>query len=262
MPSRRAVIALPFCGLPLLKAQQSGLSTLIKGSRIADGTGAALREGDVRVSGDRIAEIGKLTTQPGDRLIDGRGLALAPGFIDLHNHSTAIDRDPSAATQVSQGITTVLLGQDGSSPWPIKEWLDARREHPAALNLQLMAGHATIRRKVMGDDYKRTATAEEIAAMAKLVDTAMTDGAVGLSSGLEYEVGSYSNLSELVEMARAAAPAGAFTFPTSATRATRRWTRSVRSLPSRSAAFFPWGSPISSSVRKPCGASRSRWWIL
>lgn len=208
MPSRRSVIALPLCGLPFLRGQQSGPSTLITGARIADGTGAALRDGDVRVSGDRIAEIGKLTTRPGDRVIDGRGLVLAPGFIDLHNHSTAIDRDPSATTQVSQGITTVLLGQDGSSPWPIKEWLDARREHPAALNLQVMAGHATIRRRVMGDDYKRAATANEIAAMAKLVDTAMSDGAVGLSSGLEYEVGSYSNLAELVEMARAAGARG------------------------------------------------------
>src|SRR5689334_6203719 len=80
MPSRRAVIALPLCGLPLL-AQQSGPATLITGARIADGSGAALRDVDVRVAGDRIIDIGKLASRAGDRVIDGRGLVLAPGFI-------------------------------------------------------------------------------------------------------------------------------------------------------------------------------------
>ncbi|HEY2017276.1 MAG TPA: D-aminoacylase, partial [Bryobacteraceae bacterium] len=207
MPSRRVVLGLPLCGLlllPLLEPQQPTASTLITGATIADGTGSPLRDGDVRVTGDRIAELGKLSPRTGERVIDGRGLVLAPGFIDLHNHSTAIDKEPVATTQVSQGLTTILVGQDGSSPWPIKDYLEDRRAHPAALNLQVMAGHATIRRKVMGDDYKRVATAEEIAAMAKLVDAAMSEGAVGLSSGLEYEVGSYSNSPELIEMARAA----------------------------------------------------------
>lgn len=188
-----------FVLLPVLNAQ-----VLITGARIADGTGAPLQDGDVRVAGDRITEIGKLRAKAGERVIDGRGLVLTPGFIDLHNHSTALDKQPTAPTQVSQGITTVLLGQDGSSPWPVGEYLKARREHPAALNLQVLAGHATIRRQVMGADYKRAATASEIAAMAKLVEHAMAEGAAGLSSGLEYEVGSYSKPEELEAMAAAA----------------------------------------------------------
>ena len=191
---------------------QNSTAVLITGARVADGTGVPLVGEDVRVQGDRIVAIGKLRREAGERVIDARGLVLAPGFIDLHNHSTAIDKDPAAATQVSQGITTILLGQDGNSPWPAGAWLQQRRDHPAALNLQLMAGHATIRRQVMGDDYKRAANSDEIRKMAQLVDQAMREGAVGFSSGLEYEVGSYSTTAELVAMATAAARHGGVYF--------------------------------------------------
>ncbi|MGI8990731.1 MAG: N-acyl-D-amino-acid deacylase family protein [Bryobacteraceae bacterium] len=191
-----------------LHAQSQSAAILIAGARIADGTGAPLRQADVRIQGDRIVEIGKLKSHPGEQAIDAKGLVLAPGFIDLHNHSQALDKDPGAASQVSQGITTVLLGQDGGSPWPLSDYLTQRREHPAALNLQSMVGHATVRRKVMGDDYRRVATPDEIEKMVRLVDEAMRQGAVGLSSGLEYEVGSYSATEEVIAMARAAAKHG------------------------------------------------------
>jgi N-acyl-D-amino-acid deacylase len=186
----------------LLLSQQPVPSVLIQGARVADGTGSPLIDADVRIEGERITEIGKMAPKPGERVIDAKGLVLAPGFIDLHNHSIGIDKDPLAATQVSQGITTILLGQDGSSPWPIKDWLEARRKEPTALNLQVLVGHATIRKEVMGEDYKRTATPEEIASMAMLVDRGLDDGAFGVSSGLEYEVGSYSNLQEMAMVAR------------------------------------------------------------
>ena len=139
-------------------------------------------------------------------VIDGTGFVLAPGFIDAHNHSTdGLDADPEAVTQVSQGITTVLLGQDGSSPFPLRDYLARRRAAPATLNVALLAGHATIRRQVMGDDFRRAATAAEIAQMEALVDQEMRDGAIGLSSGLEYEVGSYASTEEVVALARVAA---------------------------------------------------------
>ena len=129
----------------------------------------------------------------GERTIDGTGLVLAPGFIDAHNHSTdGLDGDPDAVTQVSQGITTVLLGQDGSSPFPLRDYLARRRAAPAQSTSPLLVGHATIRRQVMGDDFRRAATAAEVAKMEALVDQEMRDGAIGLSSGLEYEVGSYA----------------------------------------------------------------------
>ena len=89
-------------------------------------------------------------------------------------------------------------------------WLDARRKNPSSLNLALMVGHATIRQQVMGKDFKRPATDGEVARMSQLVDQAMREGAVGLSSGLEYEVGSYSTTDEVVAMSRAAAKQGGF----------------------------------------------------
>ena len=70
----------------------------------------------------------------------------------MHNHSTeGLDTDPLAETQISQGITTVILGPDGDSPWPIGAWLDTRRKNPASLNVATLFGHATVRSKVMGD---------------------------------------------------------------------------------------------------------------
>ena len=197
----------------LLLASAAGLSEslLISGARVADGTGRAISKKDVRIRGDRIVAVGRLTRQKGEEIVRGDGLVLAPGFIDIHNHSTGgLATDPLAATQVSQGITTLVVGADGESPWPISDYLAARRQAPAAVNVLALVGHATVREMVMGKDYKRPATAEEAARMAGLVAQAMREGAVGLSSGLEYEVGSYSETPELVEMSRAAAAAGGF----------------------------------------------------
>jgi N-acyl-D-aspartate/D-glutamate deacylase/CubicO group peptidase (beta-lactamase class C family) len=183
----------------------------IRGAQVADGSGGPLQRVDVRFDGDTIREIGTVTPQTEDRVIDGTGLVLAPGFIDAHNHSTeGLDTDPGARTQVSQGITTVLLGQDGSSPLPIGEYLDRRRTSPAAVNAALLVGHASVRRRVMGDDFRRQATRHEIARMEALVDEGMRQGAVGLSSGLEYEVGSYAATDEVVALARVAGKHGGF----------------------------------------------------
>jgi len=183
----------------------------IRGAQVADGTGGPLQRVDVRFDGDTIREVGAVTPQPEDRVIDGTGLVLAPGFIDAHNHSTeGLDADPGARTQVSQGITTVLLGQDGSSPLPIGDYLERRRTSPAAVNAALLVGHATVRRRVMGDDFRREATRPEIGKMEALVDEAMRQGAIGLSSGLEYEVGSYASTDEVVALARVAGKHGGF----------------------------------------------------
>jgi N-acyl-D-amino-acid deacylase len=187
-------------------AQQPPAATVIINAQIANGTGKPLRKASVRIVGDRIAQVGNFKPKKGERTIDATGLVLAPGFIDIHNHSTeGLDNDPLAETQIAQGITTVVLGADGDSPWPIGPWLDSRRKSPASLNVALMVGHATIRGQVMQKDFKRVATPAEIDKMSQLVDQAMRDGAIGLSSGLEYEVGSYSNTDEVVEMSRAAA---------------------------------------------------------
>jgi len=180
--------------------------TVIINARVADGTGNPLRKTNVRIAGERIVRIGDFKAERNDRIIDAKGLVLSPGFIDIHNHSTdGLESDPLAETQIAQGITSIVVGADGDSPWPILPWLDALRKNPAAVNVAAMAGHATIREQVMGKDFKRHATAEEMAQMAKLAEQAIEEGAIGLSSGLEYEVGSYSSTDELVLMATAAA---------------------------------------------------------
>ena len=140
-------------------------------------------------------------------MIRGDGLVLAPGFIDVHNHSTrGLVKDPAAETQVSQGHhDRSSSGPDGDSPWPIGSWLAEREKAPAAVNVMTMVGHETVRSLVLGKDFRRVATPEEVGKMAALVEQGMKEGALGLSSGLEYDVGSYASTDELVELGKAAA---------------------------------------------------------
>jgi N-acyl-D-amino-acid deacylase len=185
--------------------------TVIINAQVADGTGASLKAVNVRIVADRIARVGRFEPTQSDHVIDAKGLVLAPGFIDIHNHSAeGLPTDPLAETQIAQGITTVILGPDGFSPWPIGTWLADRRKEPAALNLALMVGHATVRKQVMGEDYKRAAKPGEVEQMVHLVEDAMHEGAIGLSSGLEYEIANYSTTDEVVALASASARAGGF----------------------------------------------------
>ena len=197
------------CAAP--KEQPSARSTVIVNAQVADGTGAALRTANVRIVGDRIERIGAFEPQSNETVIDARGLVLAPGFIDMHNHSDeALEKQPLAQSQIAQGITSIVLGLDGYSPYPIGPWLEARRRDPAALNLTVVVGHASIREQVMQKDFRRAATAAEVERMVQLVDEAMRQGAVGISSGVEYDVASYSTTDELIAVARASARHGGF----------------------------------------------------
>ncbi len=202
-----AIVAAGLLAMPMLAQEKSKpRSFVIVGAMVADGTGRPLRKANVRVRGDKIVDVGRFDPKKREPTVDGEGLVLAPGFIDPHNHSTeGLEAEPQALSQVSQGITTVLLGQDGESPWPIAEYLDARRREPPAVNVAMLVGHGIVRQKVLGDDFRRAARPEEIVEMEKLVEQAMREGAVGLSSGLEYEVGSYATTEEVVALARVAA---------------------------------------------------------
>ncbi len=211
-----AILAVGLLGAAFASAQDSSRSaaadsTMIVNAQLADGSGAPLKQNSVRIRGDRIVQIGNFKPQPGEHVIDARGLVLAPGFIDIHNHSDrGISKDPLAETQISQGITTAILGPDGDSPWPIADWIVERRKNPAALNLAVMVGHATVRELVLGRDYQRTATVAEIARMTALVEQGMREGAIGLSSGLEYDIASYAGTDEVIAMAKIAAKHGGF----------------------------------------------------
>ena len=121
---------------PAPRAQTASRAWTIVGGQLADGSGGQLRRADVRIAGARIVAVGRVAPRPDDVVIDAHGLVVAPGFIDIHNHSSGeLANDPAAETQVAQGITTVVLGPDGSSPWPIGEYLAERRQHPAAVNV-------------------------------------------------------------------------------------------------------------------------------
>ena len=188
------------------RSQDKSSSTVIINAQVADGTGAPLQRVSVRISGDRIVTIGNFKPAKDDQIIDAKGLVLSPGFIDIHNHSIeGLEKDPLAESQIAQGITTVILGPDGDSPWPIGPWLDTRRKNSASLNLAVLVGHATVREQVLGKDYQRASTPAEIDKMIQLVNQGMREGAIGLSSGLEYDMGTYSTTDEVVALASAAA---------------------------------------------------------
>jgi len=192
-----------------LHSQQKPTSLLILNAQIADGTGAPLYQANVRIAAGHIIGIGALRPEKNEPTLDAKGLVLAPGFIDIHNHSEeGLASDPLAETQIAQGITSLVVGADGESPWPLIQWIRERQQNLPALNIATFAGHATIREQAMGKDFKRIAKHTEIFQMQQFMGLAMNQQALGLSSGLEYEVGSYSNTDELVALARVAAERG------------------------------------------------------
>ena len=185
----------------------------IVGATLIDGSGrGAITDSVVLLKNDTIVAAGKrsqVQVPSGARMIDAAGLVVAPGFIDAHNHSDrGFSSDPSAASQVSQGITTVVVGQDGGSPFPVGEFLQDLDKNPIALNVLTFVGHATVRERVMGEDTNRLARPEEIEKMRQLVEQAMREGAMGLSSGLEYETGKPASTEEVVALAKVAGAHG------------------------------------------------------
>ena len=190
-------------------AELQSQSVLIQGASVIDGTGAPARIADVRIADGRITGVGNLAPQPSDRAVDGRGLVLAPGFIDTHSHHDGgifTRRDALAA--VSQGITTIVAGQDGGSRVPLREFFSRLDTQAVAVNVASYVGHGTIRRRIMGDDYKRVATPAEVDRMRALLREEMDAGALGLSTGLEYDPGIFSAPDEVLELAKVAGAAG------------------------------------------------------
>lgn len=203
------VLILAPLGVATGQSKPGAKSRVIVGATIVDGSGRKAFVANVRIVGDRIENVGRFATRADEEVIQAPGLVVAPGFIDVHNHSDgALASEPALASQVSQGITTLAVGPDGGSPWPIADYLAKRQAQPAAVNVLTFVGHATVRLQVMGKDYNRAATEKEIADMAKLVEQGMREGAAGLSSGLEYDVGHPSTTEEVIELARAAARHG------------------------------------------------------
>lgn len=185
------------------------VSVLITNASIVDGTGAPAIMGSVRMLGDTIVGMGDLTPAKGEQLIDAGGLTLAPGFIDTHSHhDRGLQENLDSLAMVTQGITTIVVGQDGGHQLPIANFFETYETSPAAVNIATYVGHNTIRAAVMGDDNKRVATEAEVEAMRVLLAEEMSSGALGFSSGLEYEPGLYSKKAEVLTLAKEAAKLG------------------------------------------------------
>ncbi|MBM23380.1 MAG: aminoacylase [Gammaproteobacteria bacterium] len=176
-------------------------SFLIINARIIDGSGGPSRFESVRVNGNEIQALGQLKPQSGETIIDGTGLILSPGFIDTHSHHDGHIFDmPDALSAVSQGITTIVVGMDGGSEVPLSNFFNKLENDPVAINIASYSGHNSLRSIAMGKDYKRPSTQIELRSMADLLKQDMEDGALGLSTGLEYDPGLYSETDEVVDL--------------------------------------------------------------
>lgn len=179
---------------------------LIKNVKVIDGTGTPARSASVRIEGNRIKEIGDLKPLGGEAIIDGMGKVLAPGFIDSHSHhDRSLQKKPEALAAVSQGITTIVAGQDGSSLF-IDEIKTALKHKPIAVNMATYTGHTTLRKKIMGvAELNRPATQEELEKMKVILRDELKKGSLGLSTGLEYEAAFFSNRDEVLQLAKVTA---------------------------------------------------------
>jgi N-acyl-D-amino-acid deacylase len=181
---------------------------LIKNVNIIDGTGLSPYPANLRIVNNRISDIGELTAFPNETVTDGNGKSLAPGFIDSHSHhGSGLTDDPSGVAVTSQGITTIIVGQDGGST-PIESIINSIKESPKSVNIASYTGHASLREMVMKNDLYRNATKYEIDSMKVILNKEMNKGSLGLSTGLEYEAAFYSNRDEVVELSKLAANNG------------------------------------------------------
>lgn len=189
-------------------AQNPEYDIWISGGRIVDGTGAPWFVGDVGIQGDTVRYVGPSRPVTAKLRIDARGRTVTPGFIDTHSHGRrGVFEVPSAENQIRQGVTSILEGPDGSSPWPVGEYLTRFSKVPATTNFGLLVGQGTIRERVVGLQ-DRKATPEEIGRMRDMVRQAMREGAFGMSTGLFYLPGSFTPTEELIELARVAGEMG------------------------------------------------------
>lgn len=192
-----------FLFLPLsIFSQQPGCDILINNGKIIDGTGNNWYYGSVAVKDGKIIAVGRQLNYTAKKTIDATGLVIAPGFIDVHTHLEGDEaREPTAKSFIYDGVTTCITGNCGSSETNIGKylaWIDSLK---LSINVASLIGHNDVRKAVMGR-ANRDATPEEMKKMESLVEKAMKDGAVGMSTGLIYIPGTYTKTPEIVDLAK------------------------------------------------------------
>lgn len=198
--------------LKTAKPKSAKVDTLIRGGSVIDGTGSPATTADVGITGDRITFVGDAATAKvqADRVIDAAGLIVAPGFIDPHTHADEDLFDPRRNANLpflTQGVTTVFIGSDGRSRIPLGKALQQLQTQGIGTNVASFVGHNAVRQAVMGS-VDAAPTVEQLAKMKDLVRQGMSEGAIGLSTGLYYAPGSYAKTEEVIELAKIAAEFG------------------------------------------------------
>jgi N-acyl-D-amino-acid deacylase len=221
----------------LTNKTESTADYLLVGGTVYDGTGAPGLQADIAITGDKITAVspGQSGAIQAGKRVDISGKAVAPGFIDIHTHSDlSVLINPLMESSIHQGVTTEVMGNCGMAAGVITEsaafalerrWMERGGAKPSwtsfggflgvvqemgvAINVCSLTGHGSIRKSVVGMD-NRPPTDAEFEAMKKIVADSMADGAVGLSTGLEYLPGGYADIDEIAPLAKIAHEAGGF----------------------------------------------------
>jgi N-acyl-D-amino-acid deacylase len=227
------LLALMLCVVALACAPpaEEGFDVVLSGGTIYDGSGEPGRVADVGIRGDRIAEIGDLSSAPAARTIDASGLAVAPGFINMLSWSTeSLLHDGRSLGEIQQGVTLQVFGEGESmGPWTdaqkeevrlrqseirfdidwttLGEYLESLERRGVSPNVASFVGATTVRVHELGYE-DRAASPEELARMRELVRAAMLEGALGVGSSLIYAPAFYAPTEELIELSRVAAEHG------------------------------------------------------
>ena len=180
---------------------------VIRHGRVIDGTGNPAYFADVAVKDHHIVRIGQVDGK-GTTEVDATGLVVAPGFIDVHTHADDVAEQPLAENFLRMGVTSIVVGNCGVSSLDVGKFYRDVEKNGVSVNVTTLIGHNTVRTAAMGGSFDRVPTAEEMAKMKSLVDQAMRDGAVGLSTGLIYLPGVFAKTDEIVELAKAVTPYG------------------------------------------------------
>ena len=201
---KKVILTIFTFGLNLAVIAQSG--TIITNIQIVDGTGKPAFKASVKIVGNKIVAIGNLKPNQMDQIIDGKGKVLAPGFIDSHSHHFGdLNKNRAGLSTSSQGITTIVIGQDGNG-YPMDSLTKWMQTNPVVSNVASYTGQSSLREIAMGEnDLYRKATDAEIDQMKSVLATELKKGSLGLSTGLEYESAFYSSKQEVLDLAKVTA---------------------------------------------------------